>query len=218
MESATTGGFFIAQGLSNPELIASALVREGITLNQQEYPVEAITCFTRALETIKKLGYAKLEGYIYQALSEAQAKAQQSKENWHSISLAEKAFERQTSIQEQTLIRFNASSLTAQKGVNAMLLHEYKQAVNQLDSSLANYDPALLRGRARLLIQKAEAYYALGILDACVSNAQDAFTLARSVGSSKILSRVKTLHTNLTQSKWRKERVVADLSNVLAEK
>lgn len=209
--------FLIAQGLFNPELIASALVREGITLNQQEHPVEAITCFTRALETIKHLGYVRLEGYIYQALSEAQAKAQQSQESWYSISLAEKAFERQSLIPEQTLTRFNTSSLTAQKGVNRVLLHEYKQAVDQLDSSLANYDPTLIRGRARLLIQKAEAYYRIGILDACVSNAQEAFTLARSIGSRKIISEVKTLHRNLNQSKWRKDRVVANLSDVLAD-
>jgi tetratricopeptide (TPR) repeat protein len=203
--------------LFNPELIASALVREGITLNQQERPVEAITCFMRALETIKHLGYVKLEGYIYQALSEAQAKTQQSKESWYSIGLAEMAFEQQTVIPEQTLTRFNTSSLTAQKGVNAMLLHEYKNAVDQLDNSLANYDPTLVRGRARLLIQKAEAYYELGILDACTGNLQDAFSLARSIGSSKIMSRAKTLHRNLKQSKWRKERVVADLSDVLEE-
>src|SRR5690606_29349442 len=64
----------IAQKLFDPELISAALVREGITLNQQELPVEAITYFERALETIKHLGYSTLEGYILQALSEAQAK------------------------------------------------------------------------------------------------------------------------------------------------
>lgn len=130
--------FLIAQELFNPELIASALVREGITLNQQERPVEAINCFTRALETIKHLGYVKLEGYIYQALSEAQAKTQQSQESWNSISLAEKAFERQSHTPELSLTRFNTSSLAAQMGVNAMHLHEYKQAIDQLDQSLAH--------------------------------------------------------------------------------
>lgn len=209
--------FLIAQGLFNPELIASSLVREGITLNQQERPVEAITCFMRALEIIKHLGYVKLEGYIYQAFTEAQAKTQQSKESWYSIGLAEMAFEQQTVIPEQTLTRFNISSLTAQKGVYAMFLQEYKNAVDQLDKSLANYDPTLVRGRARLLVQKAEAYYELGILDACTDNIQNAFSLARSIGSSKIMSRAKTLYRNLKQSKWRKERVVADLSDVLEE-
>ncbi|RAL25936.1 hypothetical protein DL897_07650 [Thermoflavimicrobium daqui] len=86
-----------------------------------------------------------------------------------------------------------------------------------LDCSLTNYDPTLIRGRARLLIQKAEAYYGLGILDACVHNAQDAFTLARSAGSCKIISRIRALHDNLLQTSWRKDRYVADLSDVLAE-
>lgn len=207
--------FLIAQGLFDPELIASALVREGITLNQQECPTEAIKCFNHALETIKRLEYVGLEGYIYQALSEAQAKAQKSQESWNSISLAEKKFERQSLIHEQTLTRYNTSSLEAQKGVNSILLNNYKQAVDQLDSSLIEYDPTLIRGRARLLMQKSEAYYGLGILDACVSNLKEAFILASSAGSSKIISKVHSLHKDLTQSKWRKERVVADLSNML---
>ncbi|PRX40896.1 helix-turn-helix protein [Planifilum fimeticola] len=207
----------VARELFDPELIAAALVREGITFNQQESPKAAITYFNLAVETIKHLGYIKLEGYILQALSEAQAKAQQSRESWHSISLAEKTLERQPLIPEQSLIRLNTASLIAQKGVNAMLLHDYKQAIELIDNSLAGYDPALIRGRARLLTQKAEAYYGLGILDACVHNAQDAFMLARSAGSSKIMNKVKTLHTKLIQSKWRKDPNIADLGNVLTE-
>jgi transcriptional regulator with XRE-family HTH domain len=209
--------FLIAKELFNPELIASALVREGITFNQQDRPKEAIACFMHALETIKHLGYVQLEAYTYQALSEAQAKAQLPKESWTSINLAEKSFEKQSSVQEQTLIRFSLSSLNAQKGVNSMILHQYQQALDQLDHSLEHYNPALLRGRARLLIQKAEAYYNLGSLDACVANTQEAFNLARSAGSNKIISRVKNLYMNLKESKWRKEQVVSHLDDVLAE-
>lgn len=207
----------IAQKLFDPELISAALVREGITLNQQELPVEAITYFERALETIKYLGYSTLEGYILQALSEAQAKARQSQESWKSINLAEEILEKRKSTPERSLTRFNQASLTAQKGVNAMYLGKYKQAIELIDKSLINYDPTLVRGRARLLAQKAEAYFKLGIIDACVLNLKEAYTLARSSGSSKVINKVKALYNNLTQSKWRKDWYVAEINHLIGE-
>jgi tetratricopeptide (TPR) repeat protein len=202
--------FLIAEGLFHPELIAAALVREGVTLNHQERPLEAINCFDRALETIKHLGYIKLEGYIYQGLSEAQAKAQQRQESNRSIGLAEKNFELQSLSPENNLTQYNLSSLTAQKGVNSVFLRNYKEAINQIDTSLAQYNPTHMRGRARLLIQKAEAYYGLGTIDASVRYAQGAFLLANSIGSSKIISKVKDLHRKLLQSPWRKDQYVTE--------
>jgi tetratricopeptide (TPR) repeat protein len=205
----------IADRLFHPELIAAALVREGVTLNHQDRPIEAIICFNRALETIKHLGYTKLEGYIYQGLSEAQAKALQRQECNRSIGLAEKNFELQSLSPENNLTQYNLSSLTAQKGVNSVLLHNYKEAIDQIDTSLAQYNPTHTRGRARLLIQKAEAYYGLGTVDASVRYAQGAFQLANSIGSSKIISKVKDLHRKLVQSPWRKDQYVTDLSDIL---
>ena len=207
----------IAQKLFDPELISAALVREGITLNQRESPTDAIINFKRALETIKHLGYATLEGYVLQALSEAQAKLQQSRECWHSISLAEKALESQSSTTERSLTRFNHASLTAQKGVNAMFLNEYKLAIELIDKSLISYNPTLIRGRARLFAQKAEAYFILGIIDACVDNLKKAYALARSSGSSKVMDKVKAQYCNLTHSKWRKDRYVTELKNMIGE-
>lgn len=207
----------IAQKLFDPELISAALVREGITLNQREFPKDAITNFKRALETVKHLGYATLEGYILQALSEAQAKLQQSRESWHSISLAEKALESQSSTAERSLTRFNHASLTAQKGVNAMLLNEYKRAIELIDKSLTSYNPTLIRGRARLFAQKAEAYFKLGIIDACVDNLKNAYALAQSSGSNKVMDKVKAQYRNLTHSKWRKDRYVTELKNMIGE-
>ncbi|SDZ37971.1 helix-turn-helix domain-containing protein [Thermoactinomyces sp. DSM 45892] len=207
----------IAETLFNPELIASALVREGITLNQEERPLDAITCFTKALETIKNLGYTKLEGYIYQALSEAQAKIGQEKESWQSISLAEKSVESKPLTAEINLTRLNSSSLSAQRGVNAVYLGDYKQAIDQIDKSLAKYNPTIVRGRARLLIQKAKSYMGLGSLDSCVQNAQEALMLANSIGSSRIINNVKELHDELRKSKWRKEQYVVDLGNIISE-
>ncbi|MDQ0418001.1 transcriptional regulator with XRE-family HTH domain [Croceifilum oryzae] len=207
----------IAERLFNPELMASALVREGITLNQEERPLDAILCFKKALETIRNLGYTKLEGYIYQALSEAQAKIGQEKESWQSLFLAEKSTEMQSLTSETNLTRFNSSSLAAQRGVNAVHLGDYKQAIDQIDKSLAKYNPTFIRGRARLLIQKAESYNGLGMLDICVQNAQEAFILASSVGSHKIIGKVKDLYGDLIQSKWKKEQYIADLGNIISE-
>src|SRR5690606_12722727 len=111
-------------------------------------------------------------------------------------------------------IACNQASLTAQKGVNAMYLGKYKQAIELIDKSLINYDPTLVRGRARLLAQKAEAYFKLGIIDACVLNLKEAYTLARSSGSSKVINKVKALYNNLTQSKWRKDWYVAEINQI----
>ncbi|TCP70732.1 hypothetical protein [Baia soyae] len=55
------------------------------------------------------------------------------------------------------------------------------------------------------------------VLDACTHNAHNAFILAQSAGSNKIISRVKVLHGTLVQSKWRKDRCVTDLSRILME-
>ncbi len=85
-----------------------------------------------------------------------------------------------------------------------------------MDKSLITYDPALIRGRARLLSQKAEAYYGLGYIDESVSIAEEALKLARSIGANKTLARVRTLHTTLLQSSWRKERSIAQLGAVLS--
>ena len=208
--------FLVAQELHDPELMASALTREGITFNQQDQPVEAIAYFSQALATIKYLGYYRLEGYTLQAQSEAQAKAQQAQASWTSIGLAELTLGDHETLPERSLIRLNSASILAQRGVNAVLLYDYQQAVKLIDKSLDDYDPTLIRGWARLLAQRAEAYHGLGQLDACVSNAQEAFTMASSVGSSKTLDRVKSLHTHLLQSPWRKEQAVTQLSGLLS--
>jgi hypothetical protein len=85
-----------------------------------------------------------------------------------------------------------------------------------MDKSLTTYDPAFIRGRARLLSQKAEAYYGLGYIDETVTIAGEAITLARSIGANKTLARVRTLHTDLLQSPWRKERSITRLGAVLS--
>jgi tetratricopeptide (TPR) repeat protein len=207
--------FLIAQELYDPELMSSALAREGIILNQQENPTEAIVRFNHALETIKYLGYVTLEGYILQALSEAQAKVQQSQECLYSIGLAEDTLGQIHATPERSLTRLNISSLTAQRGVNAALLRDYEQAIKLIDTSLTTYDPTLIRGRARLIAQKAEVYYWLSKIEECTTAAKEAFALADSVGASKTVGRVNKLHTTLTQSRWGKEQGVAQLGMML---
>ena len=208
----------IAKELYDPELISAALVREGITFKQQDFLPEAIAYFKQALETVKHLGYSKLEGYILLALSEAQALARQPRESWRSIYLAEKSFEHESSLPETSLIRTSKTSLTAQKGVNSVILQNFEQAIEYIDTSLIHYDPAFIRGRARLYIQKAEAYFKLGQLDACVQNVRDSYRMAQSAGSNQIMDKAKRLYHHLIQSQWGKERKVAELGNFLGEK
>ncbi len=201
--------FHVAQELEEPELIASALAREGVTLIQQEKPKEAIIYLDGALNLIDGRNFPTLKGHVFQALAEAYAKAKQSQACWQSMGQAEQILAHQEQTQEQSLVRFNAASFAAQKGVNAVLLGDYERAVELIDESLRTYDPALIRGRARLIAQKAEALYGDGLVDASVATAEEAWALANSVGANKTIARVKILHTTLLQSPWRKEQSVA---------
>jgi len=213
--TASRRAYRIAQELDDAELMASALARTGITFVQQENPHEAIRYLKGALKTIHYQGLPVLKGYILQALSEAYAKAQQPQECWQSIGQVEHVLAQHQQHQERSNTRFNAASFTAQKGINALLLHDYQRALALMDKSLLTYDPTLIRGRARLLAQKAEAYYGLGEVDASVMIAEEALLLAHSVGASKTHVRVQQLHATLLQSPWRKERSTAHLGALL---
>lgn len=208
--------FHVAQELDDSELIASSLARQGVTLIQQERPKEAIIYLSGALDIIGTKSLPFLKGHTLQALAEAYAKARLAEESWSTIGQAELYLVGKEQSDEKSLIRgVTVASISAQKGVNAVLLHDYHKAVSLIDESLTTYDPALIRGRARLLAQKAEAYYGLGIIDACTSNALSALLLARSAGSSKTEDRIRTLHAKLTQSSMRKEQSIIQLKEAL---
>jgi tetratricopeptide (TPR) repeat protein len=213
---ASRKAYRIAKELDDPELIASALTRQGITLIQKEEPEEAIRYLKGALRTIHYLGLPTLKGYTLQALSEAYAKTQQSQECWRSIGQLERTFEHGELGTERNNSRLNIASVTAQKGINAVLLHDHHRAIALIDKSLTTYDPALIRGRARLLAQKAEALYGIGLIDESVTIAEEALGLARSVGANKTFARVRNLHSSLLQSAWRKERGIARLGALLS--
>lgn len=122
--------FHVAQELDDVELMASALARQGVTLIQQERPKEAIIYLSGALDIINAHHAPLLKGHIFQALSEAYAKNQQSQESWYHIGQAETYLGKQEHTQERSLIRgVTQASLSAQKGVNAVLLQECGQAI-----------------------------------------------------------------------------------------
>jgi transcriptional regulator with XRE-family HTH domain len=206
----------IGRSLDNPELIAAAMAREGLALLQEDRAEDAVTCLRQALECIKQMGLPHLKGYILQALSEAYAKAQEAKLSWQSISLAERALEHAGSTFELSQAKISLTTITAQKGVNAVLLQDNERAIALIDRSLAQYDPTMVRARSRLTAQKAEAYYHLGQIKACVATAEDALTLARSVGSSKTIARLKKLQRGLAHSRASAEPQVARLGALLA--
>lgn len=210
--------FDIATILEDQELMVSALAREGVTLIQQEKPEVAIIYLTGALNILDGYDSSVLRGYILQGLSEAYAKANMADESWRSIERAEEYQTDQVHIQERSLIRgVTTASIAAQKGVNAVLLREYQRAILLLDKSLKTYDTSLIRGYARLLTQKAEAFLGLGTIDACTSLAQEALLLARGAGSSKTTARVQALYNRLQQSHWRKESGVVQLGTALRD-
>lgn len=205
----------IARELGDQELIASALVREGMTYLHQDRVEEAIKYLNGALQISAHIGVPHLRGYALQALSEAYAKAQKPQETWQCIAMAERMLERQNSKIEHSEARYNFASLTAQQGINAVLLHDYEHALSLIDRSMTNYDPTRIRGKARLIAQKADAYSGLGYIEESTITAEEALTLAHSVGSSKTVARIKDLHTTLIQSQWKREPSVARLGALL---
>jgi tetratricopeptide (TPR) repeat protein len=208
--------FEIAKEMENAEYQACALARRGVGFIQQEMPDEAIAYLNEALKLIQRSFLPSLSGYIFQALSEAHAMAQHDYESQCSIEQAQKALEHRGQALERSLCQPNTTSVISQQGVNAVLLHKDSKALELIGKGLEKYSPALNRGRARLKAQKAEAYYGLGLIDLCCTEATETWLLARSIGSNKTLARLRKVHLNLVLSRWKKEQSVLDLGWVIA--
>ena len=86
--------YSVADEFDHPELKSASLARRGVTFIQQAKPIDATQYLEGALIFIKGYDLPCLEGYIYQALSEAYAMAQQSQKSWGNVVLAEKALQR----------------------------------------------------------------------------------------------------------------------------
>ena len=207
--------FVAAKELNDKELMASVLARRGVTYIQQQKSVDAIPFLIEALRLTDGIGLPYLRGYIFQALSEAYAMSYQAQNTWRSIELAERALERKGTVLERSNCQSNTTSVMAQKGVDAVLLHDNDRAIVLIDKALIKYDPTLIRGRARLVAQKAEAYYGIGDIEMCTMTATEAWTLACSVGSSKTCARIQNLYGTLKTSVWKKESSVLHLGALL---
>lgn len=216
--------FAIANELDDSEFMASARARKGVTYIQQHDPLNAIQCLSSAYGFLENAELPYLKGYILQAFSEAHAMNLDGKSSRHYIYLAQKTLESSVSRTERSHCSLNATSIMAQTGVNTVLLKDYPTAIRLLEEGLKKYSPALTRGRARLIAQKAEAYYGLtetgqkNSLDECVSAAEEALHLARDAGSTKTVSRIQDLYKTLQQSPWKEERGVVRLGDLLSQK
>ena len=207
--------FDIGQELEDDELIASALARQGVALVQQSKAKQAILYLDNALNIIEERSLPKLEGYILQALSEAHAQDRRASESWSHLDRAQAIIVEPT--QELSFIRFHPASTLAQRGVDAVFLGEYKDAIELIDQSLQIYGPTGVSGRARLIAMKAEAQYQMGMLDACIVSAKEGLSLAQAVGLHKIVARILNLHTELHQSRWKEEAGVTQLGLMLSD-
>jgi len=208
--------FRIAQEQHDDELMAATLARRGVTYIQQEQPGKAIMYLNHAATLTANLSTPQLKSYLFKALSEAYAITHQSDESSQSIDLAEYALNEAGAKPEQSYCQVNLISVMAQKGVNEVALGRYHDAIISIEQSLIRYHPAYIRGRARLIAQKAEALYGLKEIAACIDLAEEAYALAEAVGSQKTLARLRTLYAWLVQSRWRKEAGVVRLGALLA--
>jgi tetratricopeptide (TPR) repeat protein len=210
----------IARELADPELMALALHREGVVLSfsREGKHQDAIICLKEALDKINGHGFPYLKGYILKMLSQAYARTGQSQECWRSLGFAESVLSQFTGQPERSMFiqrEFSLAAIIAQKGVNAAMLKDYDRAIGLIDKGLTNLNPTFVSTRTRLTIQKAEAYNGLEEIDSCVSYAEEALTLARSIGSKVMIARVENLTAALMQSKWNKEPGVRRLGTLL---
>ncbi|MBV9259441.1 MAG: helix-turn-helix transcriptional regulator [Ktedonobacteraceae bacterium] len=208
--------FQVARELNDVELMAAVRVREGIVFMRKEKPRQAISSLNASYQLVNGQGLSRLRGDVLTLLSEAYAKANQPQECWRAIGLAESVLQQPSPLRDRSYRIFNPAIVAAHKGVDALLLHDYDRAIVLFDKSLKIYNPTLTPGRARLLARKAEAYYGKGEVGECSSLALEALSLARSVGASNTITRVKNLHASLEQSRWRKEPDVIHLGIALA--
>jgi tetratricopeptide (TPR) repeat protein len=189
----------------NYELMAAALLRDGMVYLAQEKPFEAIKNFNGALDYIKGLSFPRLRGKLLQARAEAYAIAQRSQDCWTSIGLAEHILGREEQSLEQNQTIFSKSSVFVWKGLYALLLHDYERSITLFDKGLATHDASLAPNRARFLARKAEACYGAHKIGESIEAAQEAFNIASSIGRSSTIERISKLHEELTQSRWSKE-------------
>jgi tetratricopeptide (TPR) repeat protein len=208
--------FVVANELHDAELMAAIRVRQGILFMRQEQPLKAITYLNDGLHLVDGNGYPQLKGNIFMILSESHAKARQAQTCWHMIGMAESTIEQQSSHYERSYRTCNPSAVLAHKGVDALLLNDYDRALRLIDKSLKNYNPTQTPAHARFLARKAEAYCGLQMIDECVTAAETAFTLAKSVGASNTIARVNDLHASLALTPWKNEPGVRRLGALLA--
>jgi len=208
--------YAVANELQDAELMAAIRARQGILFMREEQPLQAITYLEHGLRLVEGNGYPQLKGNIFMLLSEAHAKAGQAQACWQMIGLAESTIEQQPSHHERSYRTCNPSAILAHKGVDALLLHDYDRALRLIDKSLKNYNPTQTPAHARFLARKSEAYYGLHMIDECVTTAETAFTLAKSVGASNTFARVNDLRTSLARSSWKNEPGVRRLGALLA--
>ena len=208
--------FHLAKELQDLELMAAALARRGVTYIQQERPKAALAYLNYASILVKDLPVPHLKRYLFKALSEAHAMLHRDDESSRSIDMIGGFLDHTGEVLERSHCQVNVSSVLAQKGVNAVLLQSYSDAITWIDQSLRTYNHAIVRGRARLVAQQAVASYGLRQIDKCTELGEEAYTLARAVGSRKTAERLQQLYVSLAKSRWRKETSVGRLGALLA--
>ena len=207
--------FEVARELDDAELTAAALARRGVACIQQNMAKAAIEYLNEAQRLMKDRSFPYLSGYIFQAFSEAYAIVQQTYESEHALEMAQQALMTCGRYPERSHCEANTTSVTAQKGVNAVHLHDYSAAITLIEQGMKKYNPTFVRGRARLKAQQSEAYYGHGDIDACCQSATEAWVLAKAATSNRTFARLRKLQLDLIASPWKKEASVIDLNWVM---
>jgi hypothetical protein len=88
---------------------------------------------------------------------------------------------------------YNADKLRAYEGTDMLRLRRYRDAEPILSDALNGLDPSMSRHRATALLDRAEARYGLGDIDAACSDATQALALVAHVQHTSHLDRIDNL-------------------------
>ena len=192
----------IAYEIDDCELMAAARTREGVIFLREDNPTEAMSYLKGALAIITNgHGFSHLRIYILGTLSQMYARMQKRQESLHCIGLAERTLEEKELVLARSHLILDDPMLRATKAASALFLRDYDRALSLFQKNLGEYIPTSMPKRARLLAQMAEAHYGLKQIDECTTSAIEAWTLAQSVGSSRIATQVRQLYQRLAESR-----------------
>jgi transcriptional regulator with XRE-family HTH domain len=219
----------LANVIQSPDLTATAVARHAVALMRQaggdemgkrygKLVAEALALYQSAAEMAVH-AEAYVRAYVLSGLAEALARNGDRDSCYRTLDQAEDVFNRGPHMSPEediAHVRLTLQSLEDTRGECYVLLGEPLKGLNYLQTAQRRLNPTVSRNLCRLLMQQAEAHFAVGAPDESVHYALQGLHLARTLESTSNINWSREIHTKLLRSQWKGEPIVADLEAALA--